>query len=217
MRDRGTDMIGPPPWATGRPSPPLELWHASTDHPVIVVVPERRFLAIGGAGHPGALEFSVATSMLRNAADRVRTGTRRARFGSPRPVVEVIWSIPTNATIDEIVESFTNHRSHRWFQLIELSVGVDDATAAASIEEGRRQAGRAEPLVRVMSLTEGLAVQILSTGGHGEAQTIKHLFRFVSESGFRIRGDLHEVVLVDPDVVPRERSRSIFRVPIDTA
>src|SRR4029079_13769798 len=86
MRERGTDMIGPPPWATGRPSPPLELWHATTDQPVLVVDPERRILAIGGAGHPGAGEFSVAASMLRNAADRVRTGTRRARFGSPTHV-----------------------------------------------------------------------------------------------------------------------------------
>src|SRR4029079_18347138 len=112
MRDRGTDMIGPPPWATGRPSPPLELWHASTDHPVIVVVPERRFLAIGGAGAAGDVGLSVGENMLRNAADRVRTGTRRARFGSPRPVVEVIWSIPTNATLEQIVQSFTNTRTH---------------------------------------------------------------------------------------------------------
>jgi hypothetical protein len=210
-------MVVPPQWATGRPSPPLELWHASTDHPVVVVVPERRFLAIGGAGHPGTLEFSVAADVLRNAADRVRAGIPRGRFGSPRTIVEVIWSIPTNLTVDEIVESFTHHGSHRWCQLIELPAGVADAAAAAAIDEGRRQAGRAEPLVRLMSLTEGLAVQILSTDGHGEAQSIMDLFRFLSESGFRIRGDLRQVVLADPDVVPRERARSIFRVPIDTA
>ena len=41
MHDPGTDMVVPPQWAT-RPSPPLELWHASTDHPVVVVVPWKR-------------------------------------------------------------------------------------------------------------------------------------------------------------------------------
>lgn len=214
MHDPGTDMVVPPQWAT-RPSPPLELWHASTDHPVVVVVPGRRFLAISGAGHPRTMEFALATAALRNVADTVRAGLPRDRFESARTIIEVIWSISADLTIDEILESFEHPASHRWCQLIELPAGVTDVAAAAAIDDARRQAGRAEPLVRVLSLTEGAAAQILSVGDHSEAHSIRDLYRFVVESGFRARGDLHQIVLADPDVVPRERARSVFRVPIE--
>ena len=112
--------------------------------------------------------------------------------------------------IDEIIESFEHPASHRWCQLIELPAGVTDVAAAAAIDDARRQAGRAEPLVRLPSLTEGAAAQILSVGGHSEAHSIRDLYQFVVESGFRTRGDLHQIVLADADVVPRERARSVF-------
>jgi hypothetical protein len=48
-----------------KPSSPFEVRHASTHRPLLVVVPERRLLAIHGAGPRSAADFRLATTVLR--------------------------------------------------------------------------------------------------------------------------------------------------------
>ena len=56
----------------------LELRHASTDHALFVVVPERRnFFAIDGVGEPDGSDFRLATSVLRIGIDLVLRRLRR--------------------------------------------------------------------------------------------------------------------------------------------
>ena len=67
-----------------KPSSPFELRHASTHRPLLVVVPERRLLAINGAGPRGAADFRLATTLLRTVGEIVRRhvlrdSTSRAR------------------------------------------------------------------------------------------------------------------------------------------
>ena len=50
-------------------SSPMELRHASTERPLFVIVPERRFLAIDGIGRPGAEDFRQAKAALRAVSD----------------------------------------------------------------------------------------------------------------------------------------------------
>ena len=69
---------------TLRPSSPFELRHASTHRPLLVIVPERRLLAINGAGPREAADFRLATTFLRTVGATVRRmaqrdPTRRAR------------------------------------------------------------------------------------------------------------------------------------------
>jgi hypothetical protein len=74
------------------PSRPIELRHASTDRPNVIVVPERHFLAIEGTGHPGASGFRLASAALRTAYEVVRSSLRQDwLLAGGRPVSEIIW------------------------------------------------------------------------------------------------------------------------------
>jgi hypothetical protein len=70
------------------------------------------------------------------------------------------------------------------------------------------------PLVRLIRLEEGPAVQILEIGTGHWPIAIRRLLRSVREVGLRPVGDLHEFVLADAAAVGRDRARSILRVPV---
>ena len=71
------------------------------------------------------------------------------------------------------------------------------------------------PLVRAMAITEGRAAQVLHLGGMPDLSvTIAKLAAFIAASGRVPRGDAHQLVIGDPDVVPKDRSRSIVRMPL---
>jgi hypothetical protein len=197
-----------------RPSSPFELRHASTHRPLLVIVPERRLLAINGAGPREAADFRLATTVLRTVGatvQRIALGRRHAL--SPRSVLEVTWPIEPALTVDEIVEVLSSP-TPRWCQMNELPNIATEAMAMEAIDESRRMGGRDLPLVRVTHLTEGPAVQILHLGEVDELSSIRKLYAFVAESEFCASGDLHELVVADRDIVGQERARSILRVPI---
>jgi hypothetical protein len=195
-------------------SSPFELRHASTHRPLLVIVPERRLLAIHGAGRRGAADFRLATTLLRTVGETVRATLLRDRRGEPlRSVLEVTWSVEPGLTVDEIVEVLSSP-TPRWRQMTELPHDATEAMAVQAIDEARHRGGRDVPLVRLIHLTEGPAVQILHLGRDEALSSIRKLYAFVAESGFPAGGDLHELVVADPNVVGPERARSILRVPI---
>lgn len=199
------------------PSPPFELRHASTHRPLLVGVPERRLLAIDGAGPRTAGDFRLATTLLRTVGEVVRKMMLRTPHADPvRRILEVAWPIEPGLTVDEILEVLSG-RTPRWRQMIELPNAATDAMAVDAIDQARRLGGRDLSLVRLIRLTEGPAVQILHLGTDEEATSIRKLYAFVAESGHQGGGDLHELVIADPITVGRARGRSIFRVPIIVA
>jgi hypothetical protein len=201
-----------------RPSSPFELRHASTDRPLLVVVPERRLLTIHGAGTRGADDFGLATTMLRTVAEVVRSSLPRVRPSVPpsHHVVEITWPIDGSLTVDEIVAALDDPRQ-RWRQMIELPNATTESGALMAIDQTRRRGGRRIPLVHVIRLTEGRAAQILHCGIEPGPLSVRKLLGFVLEAGFRPVGDLHELVLADPASVGHGRARSILRVPIAPA
>jgi hypothetical protein len=201
-----------------RPSGPLDLRHASTEHPLIVVVPDRRLLVIEGVGYPRAADFRSATTILRTVEDLLRARLRHDGMAdSPRTIVEIAWRIEPGWSTDDILAAFTEPTAWHWRQMVEVPHALTEVAVVQVIDEARRQGGRDVPLVRMVQFAEGRAAQILQLGGPGgESGSVGKLYRFVADSGLRPRGDLHQLVLADPDVVPRERARSIFRLPIET-
>lgn len=195
-----------------QPSTALELGHASTARPVMVVVPDRRFLVIHGAGPRKAADFQVATSVLRTVANLIHTTLPRER----RQVLEVCWALDPGLTVDEVVEALGGP-VRRWRQMIELPSSVTDVDAIASIDVARRLGGREIPLVRPIHLAEGPAAQILHVWTDAEAVSVRKLYEAVAEAGLRPSGDLHEIVVADPLTVGATRGRSIFRLPVDKA
>lgn len=195
-------------------SSPFELRHASTHRPLLVIVPERRLLAIHGAGPREAADFRLATTLLRTVGETVRATLLRRRRAEPvRSVLEVTWSVEPDLTVDEIVEVLSRP-TPRWRQMIEVPPIATEAMAVDAIDQARRMGGRDVPLVRLIHLTEGPAVQILRLGSDDLLASIRKLHGFLAESGFRAGGDLHELVIADANAVGQARARSILRVPI---
>lgn len=97
---------------------------------------------------------------------------------------------------------------------MELPHIATESVAMEAIDETRRRGRRDVPLVRLIHLTDGPAVQILHLGKDDELSSIRKLYAFVAESGFCASGDLHELVVADRNVVGQGRARSIFSVSI---
>ena len=196
-----------------RPSTWLELGHASTARPLIVVVPERRLLTIQGAGSRSAADFRLATEVLLVVRATIRDALPRDRRAERRPVLEVCWSVPPGLEVDEVLESMAEP-VRGWRQMIEVPSAATDVDVDEAIDQARRSGGREVPLVHELHLTEGPAVQLLHISSLSELASIRTLYQFVATSALRPAGDLHELVLADPDVVGSERGRSILRVPV---
>jgi hypothetical protein len=100
--------------------------------------------------------------------------------------------------------------------MIEIPSAATDAIVDAAIDEARRNAGRETPLVRLVRMTEGRAAQMLHVGSRlTESDTLGKLYEAVVGAGLRPRGQVHQIVLADPDIVPTGRAASIFRLPIE--
>ena len=196
------------------PSSSLELRHASTERPLIVVVPDRRMLVIGGAGHRHAADFRLATTVLRTVDDQLRADLRRIGVIVPKAISEIAWQIPAGWSTSEISQAFGEPTRWQWRQMVEVPKSAPDGAAEAAIDAVRRAGGRDVPLVRVIDYAEGRAAQILHRADENESGSVAKLYRFLDESDLRPTGDLHQLVLADPDLVPTGRARSIFRVPV---
>jgi hypothetical protein len=195
----------------------MELRHASTERLTLVVVPERRFLAIDGAGRPSAADFSVASTMLRAAAIVLRARSARGRLPADRiGVLECRWWTLPAPPLDELARAFADRTRWHWQQLIAVSDRVADDECEMAVDEAARRAGWPVRLVRLVRLTEGPCAQMLHVGGAAsESVTLTRLLASLAGAGLRPSGPVHELRVADDREVPRERARAILRVPIE--
>jgi hypothetical protein len=194
----------------------FELRHAASDRVLPVKVPSRRLLAIAGFGPPGTPDYLLALRALRLADQAVRAALSAAGWtGLVRGAAECMWQPPPEVPSASIVGSFVGRTDWRWQQLVELprQAGPDDA--AAAIDRVREGAGRERPLIHVVEARESEALQILSVGGPtAEADALRRLVDAMAADGVEGEGAIHQLFVSDPERVPRDRWRSILRVPI---
>jgi len=198
-------------------SDPLELRHAATDRAMIVVVPERRMLAIDGLGDPRAADFVFASQTLRIAAELLRVRVAR-EYGLERRVgaLECAWWTHPEPPSADLAVAFADRSTWHWQQMIEIPSEATDDDVAATIDETRARAGRPAPLLRLIRFAEGLSAQILHVGGPANAyRSVQALYDEVARAGLRPHGHLHEIRTADYEKVPTQRARSILRLPIE--
>lgn len=195
----------------------LELRHASTDHPIFVVVSERRFYAIDGIGEPGAADFRLATSALRLVVEILLRRLRQAGSATATRagIAECAWWPPSPLTPAELPVAFGDRSTWHWRQLRELPSRATESDANDAIDEARRDAGRDVALIRRLDLNEGSAAQMLHVGPRGtEAVTVRRLFDAIADAGLQPVGPLHTLTLADPEVAAHGLGRSILRQPV---
>ena len=199
------------------PSTYLELRHASTSHPIFVVVPERRFIAIDGIGGPRGEGHRVAAQALRAVHDALLWDLRRRRLPVPhrRTVLECQWQAPSTETPVDPVEWFDDRWTWRWRQLIEIPPAATDNLVRDAIAMARSGRSPHAGTTRPHTFVEGASAQLLHVGGRdGQAETVHRLLAIVEELGHAPAGPLHELILAAADEVPDGRGRTILRQPI---
>ena len=196
----------------------LETSHAATDHPIIVVVGERRLIAIDGVGGPRGADYRLASETLRTGLRTLRSRLAHGRQVTWRPaVLETAWWTHPELPPGEVPAAFEDRSRWHWQQMVEVpdQASIEDVDAA--IAETRGAAGRPEPLMRGIVLTEGRAAQMLHRGGSASAATtLTALFDLLAADGLRPHGHIHELRVADEMDVPADRARSILRVPIES-
>src|SRR5262249_10600501 len=153
-----------------------------TDRATIVVVPERRLLAIDGVGSPVSGAFRLASQTLRQVGDGLRAELHRMRGLETRVgILECAWWIHPEVAPDAMADAFVDRTNGQWQRMLEIPPRATDEEAEASIEATRRGAGREVPLIRLIHFVEGRAAQILHLGGVAtEPEAVRQLVAAVA-------------------------------------
>ena len=200
------------------PSDRLELRHAATDRPTIVVVPERRMFAIDGLGDPRAPDFRLASDTLRAAEESLRTRLLHERRLRVQPSsLECAWWTHPEPPSQDLAASFADRSTWHWQQMIEIPQAATEEDAELARAAAIPPSGAHASLLRVITFREGRSAQILHVGGPAtEHEAVRAPFAAVADAGLRPHGHLHEIRLADYERVPDGRARAILRLPIES-
>ena len=172
--------------------------------PVLVDVPEFRFLMIDGHGDPNTAS-EPAIGALYQASYRLKFALKRGPLALDYKVMplEGLWWTPD-------MSKFSAERKGEWdwTLMIRQPEEVDDEMVAATEPE--------LPL-RLEHWTEGPAAQVMHIGPYSEeGPTIALLHAFIKEQGLELDGKHHEIYLGDPRRAAPEKLKTVVRQPVRT-
>lgn len=189
--------------------------------PELVTVPPANYLAVRGAGDPnepgGAYQAAVGvlytlayTIKMSKLSDHRMDGY----FDFVVPPLEGLWWQEGRAGVD-----YARKADFRWISLLRLP----DFVTRSELDWAKAEAARKKKAdcsgAELLSLDEGLCVQLLHTGPFDdEPASVALMDRFLEENGFEPDfgpGRLHhEIYLSDARKVPPERWRTVIRHPV---
>jgi hypothetical protein len=187
--------------------------YATPKQPVLVDMPQARYLAITGRGAPGGEEFSSKIGALYGSAYTIKM---TYKFSGKQDYavckLEALYWLDNNKT------DFSNTPPEKWnwkfLNRVPDFVNDDDLENAVKklLEKGKAPEVKQ---VKLESLSEGLCVQALHIGPYDrENETIEKMMTFASEQGLEFHGTHHEIYLSDPCRIPPERLKTILRMPV---
>jgi hypothetical protein len=194
--------------------------YAPPRHPVLVDVPRLRYLMVDGALSPGS-RGPGDDPAFREAVQALYSVSYTMKFASKgsggdyvvMPLEGLFWTCGA----EEVRPDETARME--WTLMIaqppQITQARVDGAIAQLLDRGRVAA---PPEVRLETLEEGLAAQILYLGPYAEEQpTIERLHAFIEESGLVKRGKHHEIYLSDPNRTAPERLKTVIRQPVATS
>ena len=182
----------------------------------IVTIPDRRCLAIGGEGEPGAPEFQTAMSALYSAAYSLHFLLGERGIESPVSPPEALGERRDGRSSWAEGELAFEPNAWRWT----LAIGVpeeasDDDIASALAVARRRHPSPALAHLFTLTLHEGVAVEAMHVGPYdAEPKTIAKMHDVATEAGLRPRGAHHEIYLGDPRRTDPRKLRTVLRKPL---
>ena len=189
--------------------------------PALVEVPRMRYLAVRGTGDPNAPggAYQQAVSALYAVAYTLKMGGKRDRpmagwFDYVVPPLEGFWRQPDVNGCD-----YSRKADFQWTSVLRLPEFVTAADVAWAVETAGRKKKADCSAVEVLTLEEGLCVQVLHTGPFdSEPDTVARMNAWLAENGyendFSEERQHHEIYLSDPRKVPPERRKTVLRHPV---
>jgi hypothetical protein len=90
-----------------------------------------------------------------------------------------------------------------------------DIVTSACAAAAKRKALPAIPKLRLERFAEGRAAQLMHIGPYAEeGPAIKRLHAFITELGYALAGDHHEIYLSDPRRSAPSKLRTLIRQPV---
>lgn len=177
-----------------------------------VEIPPLQYLMIDGRGDPNiAQAYQDALEALFALAYAVKFALKGRDLDHVVMPLEGLWWTPDMADFTDEDKS-----SWLWTMMIMQPPEVDDALLAAAREQAATKKDPvALPKVRLETLEEGLAAQILYLGAYAdEAPTIQRLHDYIEAQRCERYGKHHEIYLSDPRRTAPERLKTVIRQPM---
>lgn len=190
-----------------------DLYAPSTREFSIVDVPEFLFLMIDGSGNPNtapryreAVEALYSLSYAAKFASKIGLG----RDYVVGPLEGLWWADSREAFTQRAKDDWS------WTMMIRQPDWLTDELWDAARHKAAKKQLPALDSVRLESLTEGLAVQIMHIGSYDdEAPTIARMHdEFIPANGLVETTAHHEIYLGDPRRVAPEKLKTVLRQPV---
>ncbi len=189
--------------------------------PEVVSVPAAKYVAVGGHGDPNEPDgaYQAAVAVLYAVAYTIKMsklGDHRidGYFDFVVPPLESFWQ---QAGVDGV--DLSNKAAFEWIAVIRLPDFVTEADVLWAAQEASRRKKLDCSQAALLTIDEGLCVQILHMGPFDtEAQFIALMDAYVRENGFE--NDIsserlhHEIYLSDARKVAPEQWKTVIRHPI---
>jgi hypothetical protein len=194
---------------------PVDRLYLATTTPQLVRVPTLQFLCLDGHGDPNTdPAYAVAVQALYAVSYAAKFALKKA--GRPDfkvSALEGLWWADDQ-------DAFLTGDKSRWdwtMMIRQPDTVTGDLLARLADEIAARKSMPAARALRLISLTEGAAAQVLHIGPYAtEAPTIARLHQFIRDQGFSFDGHRHkhhEIYLGDPRRSAPDKLRTIIRQP----
>lgn len=189
--------------------------------PVIIEVPEMRFLSVQGKGNPNEEngEYSRAMSMLYGMAYTIKMSYKGnykidGFFEYVVPPLEGLWWQDGIKGVD-----YSSKDSFQWISMIRLPDFVKKSDFDWALEEATKKKKMDFSAVKLFTYDEGLCVQCMHIGPYDdEPETVEKMSAYLKENGYTL--DInenryhHEIYLSDPRRGNPSNLKTVIRHPV---
>lgn len=187
--------------------------------PVIVDVPEMKFVSVRGHGDPNDVDsgYKASIEMLYSVSYTIKMskmGDRRIAgyFDYVVPPLEGLWWSADN--------DLASKKDLEWISMIRLPDFVDRDVFDWAVDEASRKRKIELSKAEMIVLNEGRCVQCMHIGSYDdEARTIGLMEKYCQDNGLMngISSERHhhEIYLSDPRRVSEENLKTVIRIPVE--
>ena len=194
----------------------LKRYYTAKRKPEIVDVPPGKFLTYTGRGAPEGEAYQAALAALYGLSYTLKFKSKAEGRDFTVMALEGLWWWDDPTVFD--LEDAPPREEWNWKSMIRQPNFITQEMVDEVRPEVREKRGPAVDAVALETFNEGLSAQIMHIGPYSEeGPTGRRLHAFIKESGYRMRGQHHEIYLSDPRRSKPENMKTILRQPVEEA